>query len=131
MAIWGIGAYFKGTVKKDRTDEFINNGYAAIGWGAKAPDLNNMFSSIKAGDIIYIKSRRIREKELIIKAIGIVKDYEKSEDKLTKEKRLNVKWLKNIESFDVNLDEKNNVYNNTLYEEFNPKIIEKIISKIV
>ena len=78
MAVWGIGAYYKGSNSSDKTAEFLNDGCAYIGWDeTEVSALYWMFDSIKIGDIVYIKSFVPKTKQLHIKAIGIVTSTEK------------------------------------------------------
>lgn len=92
-----------------------------------------MFDSIKSGDIVYIKSFTPKTKELHIKAVGLVKDTTKKHyDSLgTGVKAI---WKENFQPFSITIDDKmykNNVFNNTLFEEFNTNIIEQIIKSIM
>lgn len=73
MAVWGIGAYYKNSSPLDKTKDFLSDGCAYIDWKeSDASALYRMFDSIKAGDLIYIKSFAPRTKQLHIKAVGIV-----------------------------------------------------------
>lgn len=134
MAVWGIGAYYSNSEPADKTKDFIENNCACIGWNKDdAPSLHFMFDSIKAGDIIYIKSFTPKTKELHIKAVGLVNDTTKKHyDSLGTGVR--VIWKENFQPFSISVDDKmykNNVFNNTLFEEFNTNIIEKIIKSIM
>ena len=133
MAIWGIGAYYKGAINEDKTDEFINNGYAYIGWNEKeAPALYRMFDSIKIGDIIFIQAFVPRSKKLTIKALGIVTDTKKQINGLGT--GIKVAWKKDFKSFSTVATQeiyRNNVFNNTLYEEFNESISKRIIDALL
>ena len=133
MAVWGIGAHYHGNVKEDKTSDFIINERAYIGWNEKdAPALYRMLDSIKIGDVIYIKSFSLRNKELIIKAVGIVKDTKKTYNNLGT--GIDVAWKNNFKSFSISVTPeiyRNNVFNNTLYEEFNKSIIDAIIKEFV
>ncbi len=67
MAVWGIGAYHKNSSPTDKTVQFLNDECAYIGWDeTEASALYRMFDSIKAGDLIYIKSFVPRTKQLHI-----------------------------------------------------------------
>lgn len=134
MAVWGIGAYYSNSEPADKTEAFIDNKCACIGWNKNdAPSLHFMFDSIKSGDIVYIKSFTPKTKELHIKAIGIVNDTTKNHyNNLGTGVR--VIWKENFQPFSITVDDKmykNNVFNNTLFEEFNTSIIEKIINSII
>ena len=93
-----------------------------------------MFNAIKIGDLIYIKSFVRRNKRLHIKAIGIVTSTEKKVDKAMGS-GIGVRWVKDLTADYVAVDigeiVRNNVFNNTLYEEYNPKVIDKLIGKLL
>lgn len=127
MAIFGIGAAYGG--HNDKTEKFINNNCACIGWAEdEAPSLHKMLSKIKISDFIYIKSMSIASKKLIVKAVGIVVD-DKIEEKIDLGKGITVEWLwEGKEEIDISTEMyKNNVFNNTLYEEYLPDIQRRII----
>lgn len=134
MAVWGIGAYYKGSSPADKTDEFLNDKRAYIGWNEPdAPALYRMFDSIKAGDLIYIKSFAPKTKQLQIKAVGIVKDTKKKTS-ASLGTGIEVCWNLDFSSDTVNVTSqiyRNNVFNNTLYEEFNDNIIQKVIEGLM
>lgn len=131
MAVWGIGAYYSGGEPEDRTQDFLDNGYACIGWSNnKAPSLYRMLNSIKPGDIIYIKSFALRNQSLHIKAVGIVTDTNVP----NLENGVKVKWKlnSNIEPFEITSERyRNNVYGNTLYEEYDQEIITEVVNAIM
>lgn len=132
MAVWGIGAYYTGETPENKTQDFIDNECACIGWDKRnAPSLYKMLSSIKPGDIIYIKSFALRNKTLHIKAVGIVSETNVSDLK----NGVKVKWKQNfigIEPFIITPERyRNNVYGNTLYEEYDPEIITAVIHEIM
>jgi hypothetical protein len=128
MAIFGIGAYYE----KDISGEFIRRKIVGIGWDVEsAPDLHEYIKSLKVGDIIYIKSAPIGG-DLIVKAVGIITDSKivgaNSFGGLVQIGR-HVKWV-STQEFNIKYTEgKNNVRNNTLYEEFSPKIQKRILNE--
>lgn len=134
MAIWGIGANYNEPDggKRDVLRAFLSSDRAYIGYSlAQAPSLHCMLGAIKTGDIIYVKS--FWAKRLNIKALGIVTDPTaiKTADMGT---GISVKWKKGFEPTYVTLDGpgcKNNVYRNTLYEEFNPEIANLLIDELI
>lgn len=134
MAVWGIGAYYKGSNPKDKTKDFLNDGCAYIGWDeAKAPALYRMFDSIKAGDLIYIKSLVPKEKQLRIKAVGIVINTEK---KISSSlgTGIPVSWKQDFKPITITVTPqiyRNNVFSNTLFEEFNKVIIQKLVNELI
>lgn len=133
MAIWGIGAYYKGKDKNDKTEDFLTKKCAYVGWSEdEAPALHRMLDSVKIGDIIFIKGFYPRLKKLSIKAVGIVTDTKKQIDGLGT--GVKVKWKEDFNPFSVIITSeiyRNNVFNNTLYEEFNKSISEKLIEALL
>lgn len=134
MAVWGIGAYYRNSSPVDKTTEFLNDGCAYIGWDeTEASALYRMFDSIKIGDIMYIKSFVPKTKQLHIKAIGIVINTEKkTSDHLGT--GISVQWKQNFLPFTISITPqiyRNNVFNNTLFEEFNKEIIYKIVDELL
>lgn len=125
MAIYGIGASYER--KYDKTEKFINGSCACIGYSMEeTPELYMILKSVKVGDVIYIKSRNIQDKQIIIKAVGLVKDNElKNHGDLGT--GIEVSWVwKGDKRIDIS-GLKNNVYNNTLYEEFTPAIQQAVL----
>lgn len=132
MAIYAIGAYYK----DDVSQQFINNSIAGPGWDeSDAPELLQYISSLKVGDIVYIKSCPPSSKDIHIKAIGFVADHKllltDEETKQLVSAGRNIEWV-NTERFTIpKPKEKNNVRLNTMYEEFHPKVQSIIMSKII
>lgn len=134
MAVWGFGAYYKGDNGTDKTQDFINQGFACIGWSENdAPALYQMIKSVKIGDIIYIKSFTPKQNQIYIKAVGVVIDSFDNYDSLGY--GVKVKWKSNFNEYiPINVTPemyKNNVFNNTMYEEYNKSIISKLIEIIM
>ena len=132
MAIYGIGAVFD---RVDVSQYFIDNNVAGIGWSIKdAPDLHQFIKSLKVGDMIYIKSHS-PSVGLIIKAIGIVENDEIiniEDDDIYMPVGRKVCWIcTNIKEYLEIDDSKLNVRNNSLYEEFHPKVQKFILHKIL
>ncbi|WP_312824865.1 hypothetical protein [Epilithonimonas sp.] len=144
MAIYGAGSNWDGDEIKD--DFFANNNYV-IGWDINdAQDLYNMLSSVKIGDIIYLKANRPGSLDLRIKGIGLVRNsflnilFEKGENLSSTRNNfeLPVEWIDTEEFFITipsNTGKLTNVRAATLYEEFLPfvqnEIINRIISRII
>lgn len=139
MAIFGAGSNWDGNEIKD--DFFKNENYI-IGWDINdAEDLYSQISSVKVGDIIYLKANRPGSLELRIKGIGIVKQslvnqlFEKKEN-LSKNRRnfeLPVKWIVKDEfhiSIPQDIGKLTNVRAATLYEEFLPFVQTEILKEI-
>ena len=86
-----------------------------------------MFDEIKKNDIVVLKTKNRRKNTLIIRAIGIVKDSERSENELGYCKK--VRWLdddpEGIKTIQLYGD--GGVQRNTrIYREYNPDIIKQI-----
>jgi hypothetical protein len=134
MSIYGIGASYEGKYNKQK--EFISKSCACIGWEEyQAPALYNVLKKVNIGDLMYIKSMSIATKELLIKAVGVVVDniitsYDDGNGSHLGN-GIKVKWLWNDEKRIKISDEmyRYNVFNNTLYEEFNDDI-QKLVVKL-
>lgn len=128
MAIFGIGAYHNADV----TDDFLRQNIACIGWSRNdAPALYKMINHVKVGDLLYIKSNT-PQAGLTIKAVGIVLS-----DKLQPAPSgdfdgcILVEWLWSGSDRVGRVDDKFNVRNNTLYEEYNNHIQRHIVEKVI
>lgn len=141
MAVYGIGSNYKSDPPTDMTMTFIDNNCACIGYSyEEAVSSYEMFKRAKIGDFIYIKSHSpVKNEEIAIKAIGVIVGSD-LETKYTKDNKKigigkTVKWIKNYtkDKKKVKLtssDIKNNVYNNTIYEEYSINVINKIIELV-
>ena len=126
MAIYGVGAYYD----RDVSQEFIDLNVVGVGWSdLDAPELQEYFMSLKAGDIVYLKAA-FGGRPITVKAIGIIENNEiiRGTDLLSTGR--NVKWLHTQHFVIPRPNEKNNVRSNTVYEEFHPQVIAVIIDKI-
>jgi hypothetical protein len=143
MAIFGAGSKWD---EDEMKDEFFKNENFVIGWNIKnAEDLYSQISSIKIGDIIYLKANRPGSLDIRVKGIGIVKNsfigvlFEKQQTLSSTKKHfeLPVKWIYKTE-FHINIPKDTgkltNVRAATLYEEYLPyaqnQILDKIFSQI-
>ena len=127
MKVWGIGTndIYEFPLRKD---------YIRIDWDKEAaPDLHVMFRQIQVNDIVYVKAFLRNGRILRVKAIGIVtQSVHKQEE--TGNMIIKVLWLDVFtkEPLDISLNDcnvKNNVYSNTLYQEYSQQIIEKIMKR--
>lgn len=132
MAIFGIGAYYD----EDMSQQFIDNSIVGLGWSeTDAPELFQYISSLKVGDIVYIKSCPPSSKDIHVKAIGFIADHRlltdiKDTNDLVSAGR-KATWI-NTEKFKIlKPQEKNNVRLNTMYEEFHPEVQKEIMSKVI
>lgn len=126
MAIFGIGATYG---NNDVSQNFIANNVACVGWNiTEAPALHEILRCLKVGDIIYIKTAPIGQ-GIRVKAVGIVTDnsIQQIEDLGT---GVSVRWIwSGYENIGV-VDDKYNVRNNTLYEEFNKEVQTFVLNLI-
>jgi len=139
MAIYGAGSNWEGS-------EVKNNFYAdenyVIGWNINnAEDLYSLISSVKVGDIIYLKANRPGSLDIRIKGIGIVKkslikalfDREENLSETRNNFKLPVKWIVKDEfkvSIPKDTGKLTNVRAATLYEECLPFVQDEILRKI-
>lgn len=127
MAIFGIGADFSG---ESMVQFFLDNQIAGIGYNYEdAPAIHRLLNGIKMGDIIYIKSHP-PQIGLIIKAVGIVR----RPDVLPNEHGFGIDadWVWHGPEIRLGqIDDRYNVRNNTLYEEFNPEICNRVIDLLI
>lgn len=71
MAIFGAGSTWDGT--EEQKQDFFDQGNFAIGWSYEdARDVYLALASLKAGDIIYLKSNAPGTRRIRVKGIGIV-----------------------------------------------------------
>ena len=78
MAIFGIGASYGDT---DMAQNFINDGVVGVGWDEiDAPEIEQFLSTLKVGDIVYIKSYPPSSKDFVIKGIGVVEKSKLEDD---------------------------------------------------
>ena len=128
MAIFGIGAFFE----KDVSQAFIKKNLVGIGHSVEgAPELHQFMRTLKVGDIVYIKSFSPRSRHILVKEIGVIID-----DKAVIEKNIvscgrHVRWV-STEKFSIPkpTNEKNNVRNNSMYEEFHPEVQDRILKRL-
>jgi len=126
MAVYGVGAYYD----RDVSQNFINQNLVGVGWNSiDAPELQDYFKSLKVGDIVYIKSA-FGANDITVKAIGIIIDNNIIISNGLVETGRNVKWINTTKFVIPRPKEKNNVRMNTVYEEFHPKVLNEIISRI-
>lgn len=141
MAVWGIGAYNPSTYE-DYSDRFIENKCAYIGYlPQKAKTIYQMVKYIKPGDLIFIKTVATKNKQMIIKAVGIVLDndiqtlYDKSTETRMGE-AFPVLWKAKMKDdmeenrFDMSKDHLN-TYTTTIFEEYNTDVINYVIQKLL
>lgn len=142
MAIFGVGSNWSGTELKER---FFEEGKFILGWNEEsAKDLYSFVSTLKAGDILYIKSNQPGSRTVKVKGVGIVtknlmnciSDGEYGSDSISDWETLfvRVKWVHQDE-FLINIPENEgkltNVRAATIYEEFLPVVQAAILEKLI
>ena len=139
MAIYGAGSNWDGTEIRERL--FDNNNYV-IGWDiVNAEDLYTLISSIKVGDIIYLKSNRPGSLNIRIKGIGIVTKslmqtlFENEIDlsNMRSNFELPVNWISTENrtiSIPNDTGKLTNVRAATLYEEYLPFVQTEILNTL-
>lgn len=140
MAIYGAGSKWGNNELKQ---DFFDNDRYVIGWNqADANDLYSLISSIKAGDLIYLKSNQPGSLDIKIKGIGIVRNTlihtlfhgETNLSTTRSNFHLPVTWVVKNE-FKINvpfgIGKLTNIRAATLYEEPLPYIQNSIIDKLL
>ena len=145
LAIFGFGSNWGGEEVKET---FFDEEKIIIGWNDEtAVDVYSLVSSLKIGDIIYLKSNQPGSRTVKVKGIGIItrnfieciknNDYSSTDFTDWNSFFIKVKWLIK-EEFIINIPENigrlTNIRAATAYEEYLPfvqnKIIEKLFEKI-
>lgn len=143
MSVFGAGAYYDDDVTKD----FLEGECFCIGYEKKdASALYEMLRRVKIGDIVYLKSFKMGKKgesgKIFIKAIGFVVGQNIKSLSFSDGSDMGygrkVKWIKDYSDredwfeIELNAEERvNNVYANTLYEEYSARIIKIVIDLLV
>jgi hypothetical protein len=142
MAIYGAGSNWDG---QEASDLFFHEGKFILGWNEEsAEDLYSFISSLKAGDILYIKANRPGSRSIRVKGIGVVTknlmscilrgDLGYGSIKDWNSLFVNVAWVIRSE-FVINIPENEgrltNVRAATLYEEHLPFVQEQIIKNLL
>lgn len=127
MAIFGFGASYD---REDVSGRFIAAGAACVGWPeAEAPPLHNILRHIKIGDIAFLKSFA-PQVSLTIKAVGIVTGREPLEVE-NLGWGVAVRWVWRGEERIGQFEDKYPVRSITLYEEYNPRVQERVIDLLL
>ncbi len=141
MAIYGVGSNWSGEELKDR---FFSEDRFILGWNEEnAKDLYSFVSSLKVGDILYIKSNRPGARKIKVKGIGIVtknllscinSGSFKNGNSDWSTLFVNVAWLHQKE-FVINIPKNEGKLTNTraatIYEEYLPFVQDAILQKII
>jgi hypothetical protein len=131
--IYGLGSNYEGST--EMMDRFIELGVACIGWSPEdSESLQQMFSHIQVGDIIYLKSYPPAH-GLFIKAVGIVissKMFNIPDLGVARK----VKWLWcgrrdfNFIKMGHVRDKYDNMRGGTIYPEYGPAVQAMVLEKI-
>ena len=134
MAVWGIGAYYPNE-KEDKAEVFYKKGRIILGYYEKNnPKCYEKLRSIKPCDIIFIKSRFMKNVALRIKAVGIaVSDEPCIEDGMDGREGIRVKWLKNCieKPLEIQKGTDNDGSTTAIYQETDPEVISRIAKLII
>jgi hypothetical protein len=141
MAIYGVGSNWNGDEVRE---DFFDQGKFILGWNnAQANDLYSFISTLKVGDILYLKSNQPGSRIIRVKGIGIVTknfmncitsgEYGNINISDWETLFINVRWI-DREEFTINIPQDEGKLTNiraaTVYEEHLPFIHEAIINKI-
>jgi len=142
MAIYGVGSKWN---EKELKETFFKEGRFILGWNeSSAKDLYSFISSLKVGDILYIKSNQPGSRVLRVKGIGIVtkslidciRSEEFANSTISDWETLFIKiaWIDRTE-FHITIPDDEGKLTNiraaTIYEEYLPFVQQKILSKII
>lgn len=142
MAIYGVGSNWDG---EEVCDLFFEKNQFILGWNEEsAEDLYTFISSLKVGDILYIKANRPGSRNIRVKGVGIVNknliscissgEYGQGSISDWNSLFVGVFWVKKSE-FIIEIPENQgrltNVRAATIYEEHLPFVQEKIVANIV
>ena len=131
MAVYGMGAMYSGT--EDQLEIFTQMGLACIGWSPdEAPAIHEQMRTVKAGDIVFIKSFAPTA-GLHIKAVGVVTDphFRKINNNLGW--GIDVRWRLLPERIVIGAleDRSDFMRRGSMYEEFNPTVVALVIDALV
>lgn len=142
MAIYGVGSNWDG---EEVCELFFEKNQFILGWNEeRAEDLYAFISSLKVGDILYIKANRPGSRNIRVKGVGIVNKNLIScissgalgQGSISDWSSLfvGVSWVVKAE-FVIEIPENQgkltNVRAATIYEEYLPFVQEKIVTYIV
>lgn len=142
MAIYGVGSNWDG---EEVCDLFFEKDQFILGWNEdSAEDLYTFISSLKVGDILYIKANRPGSRSIRVKGVGIVNKNliscissgELGQGSISDWNSLfvGVSWVVKAEfiiEIPKNQGKLTNVRAATIYEEYLPFVQEKIVASIV
>lgn len=142
MAVYGVGSKWDG---EEVAGLFFERGLFILGWNEQsAEDLYSFISSLKVGDILYIKANAPGSRSIRVKGIGIVRknlmscildgDLGYGSIKDWNSLFVNVSWVVQDE-FIVKIPKDHgrltNVRAATLYEEHLPYVQEEIVERLL
>lgn len=142
MAIFGVGSKWK---DEELKDQFFSEGKFILGWNEdSAKDLYAFVSSLKVGDILYIKASAPGSRSIRVKGVGVVTkniigclnsgDFGTSSISDWQSLFVRVAWV-HMDEFTLVIPEHEGKLTNiraaTIYEEYLPFVQEAILSKII
>lgn len=137
MSIYGIGAYFGPSDGQRIYEECVKNNVVCIGHDKSDPKgkpVYEMFRAISAGDTVYIKvgPNGKGRRDLRVKAVGLVRDLEpEPHPSLVWVRSVIWLWLPKDDGYvEIPVVDANNVRSNTLYCEYNPIVIDRIMDLV-
>jgi hypothetical protein len=130
MSVWGIGAYFPGE-REDIAKQCIMGETIIIGYSEQEkPKLYEKLRSVKAGDLVFIKSRFMPTKPLRVKAVGIALGSKVSiENGMDGKQGIKIHWIEDFTNA-PRIIQKGQEYdgdNQTIYQEMNEDVIRQIV----
>lgn len=142
MAIYGVGSKWN---EKELKERFFKEGRFILGWNeSSAKDLYAFVSSLKVGDILYIKSNQPGARVLRVKGVGIVTksllncmssaEFVHSAISDWESLFVEVAWMHRVEFLITIPDDEGKLTNiraATIYEEYLPLVQQEILSKII
>lgn len=132
MSVFGMGAMYGGN--ENQLEKFLSLGVACVGYSIEeAPSIHAQMKSLKFGDIIFIKSYAPTA-GLHIKAVGIVTNPNFRQITEQVGWGVNVRW-KSLPEKTIDLgkieDHADFMRRGSLYEEFNPSVIQQVIDLLL
>lgn len=142
MAVYGVGSKWD---DEEVSGFFFETGRFILGWNEEsAEDLYSFISSLKVGDILYIKANRPGSRSIRVKGIGIVRknlmscilggDLGYGSIKDWNSLFVSVSWIVRDEfiiDIPKNQGRLTNVRAATLYEEHLPFVQEEIVERLL
>lgn len=142
MAIFGVGSKWE---DEELKDQFFSKGKFILGWNEQsAKDLYSFVSSLKVGDILYIKANAPGSRSIRVKGVGVVTrnligcinagEFGTASIADWQGLFVRVAWVHQSE-FTVTIPEDEGKLTNiraaTIYEEYLPFVQEAILARVI